>query len=71
MTKKGGKEHENILHERRWRYAENFEEGEAGVGLLSESQYREEELQSAVPKVLERVQTELSDGDIGVSEIRG
>jgi len=41
------------------------------VGLLFESQYREEELQSAVPKVLEGLQAELSDGDIGVSKIRG
>ena len=71
MTKKGGREHENIMHERRWRYAENVEEGKAGVGLHFESQYREEELQSAVPKVLEGLQAELSDGDIGVSKIRG
>ena len=71
MTKKGGREHETILHERRWRYAENVEEGEVGVGFLFEPQYREEELQSAVPKVLERMQAELSDGDIGVPEIRG
>lgn len=41
------------------------------MGFLFEPQYREEELQSAVPKVLERVQAELSDGNIGVSEIRG
>lgn len=40
------------------------------MGFLFEPQYREEELQSAVPKVLERVQTELSDGNIGMSEIR-
>ena len=41
------------------------------MGFLFEPQYREEELQSAVPKVLERMQAELSDGDIGVPEIRG
>ena len=40
------------------------------MGFLFEPQYREEELQSAVLKVLERVQAELSDGNIGVSEIR-
>ena len=41
MIKKGGREHETILQERRWSYAENVEEGEAGVRFLFESQYRE------------------------------
>ena len=59
MTKKGGRELGNILHERRWRYAENDKESEAGVGFLFESQYREKELQCPVPKVLARVQAEL------------
>ena len=44
MAKKGGQEHENILHERRGRYAENVEEGKVGMGFLFEPQYREEEL---------------------------